>query len=218
MKTVYSFFGDFYHNHSFIYPAVKAAASQISDIQLIDTTVDKMEDALSRNPSAIIMGRENRINPQDEVVDTWLTPALDEKITSYVKNGGRFLAIHAALASYDPGTKYTQMLKGYFLSHPQDHCPVRFTSNETMPFKNTAPFDYEVVDEHYFLEVEEESTTVFMHSKSEHGGNYGGWYHSYGDGKVICIVPTHRKEGFEHPETVRLIYESLKWVLYSNSA
>ena len=213
MKTIYSFLGDFYHDHSFIYPAVKAAVSEIPDTQLIDTTIDSIENVLSQNPAAIIMDMENRINPQDKDINYWLSSDLDEKITAYVRKGGGFVAMHAALASYDPSTKYTQMLKGYFLSHPQDNCPVRFTSNEKLPFKNTAPFDYEVMDEHYFLEVEEENTTVFMRSKSEHGDNYGGWYHGYGSGRVICIVPTHRKDGFEHPETIRLIRQSLEWAL-----
>ena len=213
MKTIYSFLGDFYHDHDIIYPAVQAAVSEMPNTRLIDTQIRNLELALEKTPHAIIMDIENRVNPEAKVVDNWLTDELDEKITSYVRAGGGFVAMHAALASYEPSTKYTQMIKGYFLSHPQDNCPVKFTSNKNLPFENTTPFDYKIMDEHYFLKVDEENTTVFMHSQSEHGDNYGGWYHPYGAGKVMCIVPTHRKDGFEHPETIRLIRQSLQWVL-----
>ena len=215
MKKIYSFFGDFYHDHDIILSAVEKAVKGIENLELIDAKIEQISQVLDQNPEAIIIDMENRINPQDPVIDLWLTPELDEKITNYVHGGGRFVAMHAGIASYAPETKYTKMLKGYFLSHPAD-CPVQYISNDKLPFENKTAFNYQVMDEHYQLHVDEENTTVFMKSTSEHGDNYGGWYHDYGNGKVICIAPTHRKEGFEHEETIRLIKQSIEWVIGKN--
>lgn len=212
MKKIYSFLGDFYHSHDFVYPAVKKAVDSMSGVELTDCTIADISQVIDKNPDVIILAAENRVNPQDENINLWLTPELDEKIASYVKNGGSFVAVHAALASYPEDSKYIDMLKGYFVSHPQEHYLVRFKSNEKLPFGGE-PFDYEVMDEFYVLNVDEANTNVYMTSASEYGEGYGGWYHNYGDGKVIVIVPTHNKEGFEHPETVRLFNEGITWAL-----
>ena len=212
--SIYSFLGDFYHKHEHIYPSVKKAAELIGETLNDCQCTSELSGVIDKNPTVIIMACENRINPQDEQINMWLTPEMDEKLTNYVKNGGSFIAIHASLASYPTDSKYTDMIKGYFVDHPAEHYTVRYTSNEKMPFsKNPAAFDYEVMDEHYVLNVDTAATNVFMTLKSEYGEGCGGWFHNYGKGKVIAVAPTHNKEGFEHPETVRLYKEAILWAI-----
>ena len=238
-QGIYSFLGDFYHKHENIYPSVKKAAEQAGETLHDRKCISELSDVIDKNPAVIIIAAENRVNPEAEPENLWLTPELDEKLTDYVKNGGSFIAIHAALASYPEDSKYVDMVKGYFVSHPTEHYLVCYTSNEKfekMPFcgnvgniadcenagnseisKNSeisekpAAFDYEVMDEHYVLNVNTAATNVFMTLSSEFGEGCGGWFHSYGNGKVIAVVPTHNKEGFEHPETVRLYKEAIIW-------
>ena len=210
-QGIYSFLGDYYHKHENIYPSIKKAAELAEETLNDCQCISELGDVIDKNPAVIIMARENRINPQDEAVKVWLTPELDEKITAYVKNGGSFIGIHTAIASYPADSEYTKMLKGSFVSHPEEHYCVQYKSNEKLPFAGAEAFDYGIMDEHYVLDVDTEATNVFMSLSSEFGEGCGGWYHSYGSGKVIVIVPTHNKEGFEHPETIRLYKEAISW-------
>ena len=207
----YSILGDFYHKHDFVYPSVQKAAD-LAGVTLVDCPVTEIEKAIDANPEIIIMACENRVNPEDEKIDLWLTDEIDEKITSYVKNGGSFIAIHAALASYPTDSKYIDMVKGYFVDHPPEHYNVRYTSKEQLPSsKDPAPVDYTVLDEHYVLNVDTANTNVFLTLSSDYGEGNAGWYHNYGKGKVIAVAPTHNKAGFEHPETIRLYKEAILW-------
>ena len=207
MRKIYSFLGDFYHSHEHIYAAVRQAADSVGEY-VCDSKLCDIGQVLDENPDAIILACENRINPEDETINLWLTPELDEKITSYVKNGGRIVALHAALASYPLDSKYVDMIKGYFVSHPPQHYLVRYKSSD-----ERMPCDYEVLDEHYVLHVDTANTNVFMALSSEYGQGYAGWRHNYGKGKVIAMALTHNKEGLEHPQTIRLIGEGLAWAL-----
>lgn len=213
VKRVYSFLGDFYHSHDVVYQVLNTACEQLG-VELIDTGINDIGTALEAAPDAIVMYLENRVNPESESGFNWLTDELDSKITGYVKDGGSFFAIHAGLSSYPPESGYIKMLGGHFVSHPKDNCRVKFTSEQNLPIEDMQGFDFEVVcDEHYFVKVDEARTTVFLRSSSEHGESVGGWYHSYGKGRVICITPTHTVEGFEHPEVLRLFQSSLEWSL-----
>jgi len=217
-KRVCAFVGDFYHKYEIAIPAVEKAIELLGNaVVLEDCKAENIPQILSTNPDAIIMVREDRLNPEDAVVNHWLTPEMDEKITDYVKNGGNFIAMHTAIASYPENSKYVDMLKGYFISHPPEHYKVRYTSNEKLPFGDktghTKPYDFEVMDEHYVTFVDEANTNVFMSHASAYGKHAAGWCHAYGKGKVMVLVPTHNKEGFEHPETIRLIHEAIVWAL-----
>jgi len=213
-KRICAFVGDFYHKYEITIPAVKKAVEMLGDTAALeDCKAENIPQILPTNPDAVILVREDRLNPEDEVVNHWLTPEMDEEITSYVKNGGSLIAMHTAIASYPQDSKYVDMLKGYFISHPPEHYKVRYTSNENLPFNNAKPYDFAVMDEHYVTHVDEANTNVFMRLSSDYGEHAAGWCHKYGKGKVIVLVPTHNKEGFEHPETIRLINDAIVWAL-----
>lgn len=212
MSKIYSFLGDFYHSHDYVFSAVKKAVDMLDGgVTLVDSNLQDISSILDKNPSAIIFATENRVNPESEDAHEWLTKELDEKITSYVKNGGNFIAIHAALASYPKDSKYVDMLKGYFIDHPQEHYNVRYTTNNKSPLNGS--FDFTALDEHYVLHVDEANTNVFMKLSSDFGEGCAGWFHEYGKGRVIAIAPTHNKEGFEMDEVVRLYCEVIGWSL-----
>ena len=212
-KEICTFLWDFYHNHDNAYPVIKKAVERIENVSLTDCKIEELSAVIDKNPDVIFLGREDRLNPEDETVNRWLTNALDDKITSYVKNGGSLIAMHTAIASYPENSKYVDMLKGYFITHPPEHYLVRYKSNEKLPFPNSQAYDFEIMDEHYVVYVDTENTNVFMSHSSAYGEGHAGWYHSYGKGKVMVIVPTHNKEGFEHPEMLRLIHEAITLAL-----
>jgi len=214
MKKIYVFAGDYYHPKENVWAALnKITAGALIDAEIADCPIENIENALEydNKPDVIVMVRENRIDAGKEDTGNWLTDVIDDKLKHYVEGGGALLVIHAALASYAPDTEYTQMVKGHFVHHPNEHCAVRYISNENMPFNEEA-FDFELMDEHYFVTLLDDAN-VFMHSHSEHGVQPAAWSHNYGQGKVLILVPTHNKKGYEHPEVVRLIASGIKWCL-----
>jgi len=206
MKTVYAIVGDFYHNHDVMFNALSLCAQRLGGIQLKREFIDHIEAVIKQKPDAIIIARENRINPEEETEPReWLTNALDDLLEAYVSDGGNLFALHTGIASYDTNSKYIQMLRGHFVSHPPEHCPVTYYSDD---------YDFTIAeDEKYFVEVDENNTQVFLRAKSEHGEQLAGWKHTYGRGRVICLCPTHTKDGFKHEQIKKLLDESLNWAL-----
>jgi len=216
-KKVFAFLGDFYHQRAPMEKAVQKAISDLENASLVSqlATAENINLALDADPAMIILGAENRINPQDEVIEFWLTNELDDKLETYVASGGNLVVLHSALASYPADSKYRKMIKGEFISHPPEHVKVRYyTSAEEGILSGDAGYDYEVIDEFYVVDVDTEETNVFLYSECEvYGEGLGGWYHDYGKGKVVCVVPTHNVEGFEHEETLRLYRDAIEWGL-----
>ena len=216
-RKVFAFLGDFYHQREPLELAVQTAVRGVGDVEIAFQlpTSESMNHALDQNPMMIILGAENRINPEDEIVRNWLTDELDNRLEAYVAAGGSLLVLHSGLASYPPDSKYRKMIKGEFLSHPPEHCQVRYYSEDDgVPLNGNASYDYVVIDEFYVVDVDTEDTNVFLYSEcEEHGTGLAGWHHTYGEGKVMCLVPTHNKEGFEHAETLRLYHKTIEWGL-----
>ena len=214
MKQIFGLIGDFYHPKSNAFDAIKKAVAA-NDAELIDGKLSNIilsdiSAAIDKNPAAILLYHENRTTPEEENQNHWLTPKLDHKITDYVKNGGSLIALHTSIASYPKDSKYTDMVRGYFIDHPQEHYLVRYKTTSDTPIGN---FDFQVMDEHYLLHVDEANTNVFMRHSSDFGEGASGWHHQYGSGKVIVLVPTHNKEGFENPEMARLLKSAIGWAI-----
>jgi len=204
MKKVYAFVGDFYHEGSLMLDAFQKSVAVLgADFSLVEGRLSDLGAILDSKPAALVFGRENRLNPEDKIVENWLTAELDGKILDYVKQGGRLVAVHAGMSCYPRDSAYRQLLKGHFVHHPEAHVRVRYEG---------MGFDFEVLDEHYFVEVDAD-TEVFLKSHSVYGTQDAGWRHLVGVGRVICLVPTHNLEGFMHSETLRLLGEVIQWVL-----
>jgi len=212
MKTIDCFLGDYYHDKAPTYGAINRVVKGLANVTLRDRTLEQLPDTLESNPTLIIIGLENRLNPQDAVADTWLTPELDKQLADYVASGGTLLVLHSGLASYPKDSLYTKMIGGYFVSHPDKHCQVRYVSNKSWPLANAV--DYIVEDEFYIVKLDPRETTVFMKSESsQHGKQPAGWYHTFGRGRVMCLVPTHNPSGYEHPGIRQLFTDAISYLI-----
>ena len=218
-RKIFAFLGDFYHQLSTMEQAIETAVSRFTDVNLKCQlpTAENVSQALEQNPEIIIIGAENRINPEDEVVQYWLTDEIDDKLEAYVASGGSLIVLHSGLASYPTDSKYRRMIKGEFLSHPSEHCKVRYLNQDNSLPENLGKdgYDFEVIDEFYIVDVDVEETNLFLFSEcEEHGEQIASWFHDYGDGKVSCVVPAHNAEAFEHLEMQRLYRDEILWGLY----
>ncbi|MGG6309380.1 ThuA domain-containing protein [Paenibacillus macerans] len=213
-KNIYALLGDYYHDHDLILNALQSAIEMLGgDIELHDIDTKDLSSALATRPDLVILNKENRLNPTDQHVKLWMTPDLETQIADYVRRGGSWLGWHAGLASYPEEGPFGTMLKGMFKFHPRVNKPVAYSSRDQEPLALGKPLQFEAIDEHYFVECDLENTQVFLESTSADGRSMAGWAHHFGDGRVLCITPTHRREGLTHPEVVRLLRDSISWLL-----
>ncbi|WP_400246721.1 ThuA domain-containing protein [Niallia sp. JL1B1071] len=211
--SILAIVGDYYHRKELALQSLEESLSPYlsnGEMQFeICQRVDLLEK-LARKPDAVILFSENRVNPTDDKVNTWMTEEIASAITQYVETGGGWLAWHSGLSSYGIDSKYTQMVRGYFKYHPDKHQVVRYTSTTDNDILS-ADVTLDLIDEHYFVHCDKENTTIFLQSNSIDGKSIAGWYHSYGNGKVCCLTPTHNKEGLLDPAFKEILKKCVMW-------
>ncbi|WP_141500494.1 ThuA domain-containing protein [Paenibacillus luteus] len=212
MKIIAALVGDYYHKEELARASLQGAlaepiASGALQLLLVSDT-EHLISVLDDKPDAVILFAENRVAPEAQPDLHWMTPDIEARIVQYVDEGGGWLAWHSGLASYPADGSYTGMLRGYFLSHPEQHKRVTYLAANGQLDKA-----FEFVDEHYFVHCEEENTEVFLRSSSVDGSSIAGWRHPYGAGKISCLTPAHREEGLLHPDFLRLLKAEAEWLV-----
>lgn len=213
-KRIIAVLGDYYHEKDIAVKSLEKAMLNLrsklnEEIEITYTSVEDLVASLTKEPDLVILFAENRLNPDAENIETWMTSEDASRINEYVEHGGSFLAWHSGLASYENIVNYMNMLKGRFLSHPDEHQLVTYKTSSEINNQS----DYAFLDEHYFVKVQEEKTDVFLTSHSVDGESIAGWRHEYGKGKVLCLVPAHLKEGLLNESFIQTLSKSLKWCL-----
>ena len=214
-KRITAVLGDFYHDRDLAVKSFQGGIERLkqeTNIELDVTylSVSELINNIKTNPDVIVLFAENRLNPEDTDVKRWMTAEDAKIINDYVKNGGSWLAWHAGLASYENIEEYTSMLKGYFLHHPDKHQVVTYTTDFSSEYFSPDE-KFKFLDEHYFVQVEEDQTNIFLKSESVDGSSLAGWYHGYGKGKVLCLTPAHIEEGLMNPTFLKVFAKSIKW-------
>jgi type 1 glutamine amidotransferase len=212
MKRIVALLGDHWHDFLTFKQGLEAAITTLSDhgdieIKYIDYKNLKLE--LSYNPDAFIISKENRINPLEINIHTWLSDDIGDAITEYVNNGGGCLAWHSGMAQYPTESAYVKMLKGYFKYHPTDHKPVMY---KIVPASTEGESNFRLLDEHYFVYCDESNTEVFLRSESVDGASIAGWSHPYGKGRVCCFTPAHRPDVSHDKSFSQLLGKTVSWV------
>lgn len=215
-KKILTILGDFYHSHDMAYNAMLKAVEILknasgSEIELVDTSVERLGEALKQKFDLIVLYKENRINPTDEIVYNWMDSEIEQQIIQYIRNGGSWFAWHAGLASYDDNELYINMLKGCFDYHPNER-NVKYTAvcSDTGIEPGST---FEVMDEHYIVRAEPADNSLFLTSESTEGSSAAGWAHQYGKGRVCCLTPTHRDEGMKNEIMLDLLKQCIGWCL-----
>ncbi len=191
MKKILSILGDYYHNHDIFLETLEEVLKSFSDMEIIDSNSEEFLNHIKEKPSLVIIAKENRLNPEDKDIKTWMDGNIEEEIVRYVEEGGILFSWHSGLASYFPNGPYIKLLRGYFKYHPEKQKEVRYYSPNLFLDEE---IDFKIVDEQYFVECDEKNTKIFLISESIDGKSIAGWTHNFGRGKVICLTPAH-KEG-----------------------
>jgi type 1 glutamine amidotransferase len=212
MKQVYAFLGNYYHPFEHVQSAIQLAFEHPilkENFVLHISDVNELVPILQLKPDCVILFKEDRVNPNEAEVQTWMTDDIAAEITRYVEYGGSWLAWHSGLASYNPDGEFVQMLRGYFQHHPALNQPVIYTAFDQINPEGNVKF--EILDEHYFVYCDEASTEIFLLSESIDGKSIAGWRHSFGLGKVCCLTPAHRKEGLQDSNVISILAENIRW-------
>ncbi|MBS4218632.1 ThuA domain-containing protein [Bacillus sp. FJAT-49711] len=203
--------GDFYHNESMCRQALDSAVRQLDGHIKVEYIHEKdLIQELQGNPDAVILFKGNKLNPTDPQTLVWMGDEEASIISKYVENGGSWFAWHSGLASYEVNT-YINMLKGYFEYHPE-MSQVKYSADSQNDVTDPN-LEYEIIDEHYFIDCDVEGTNIFLRSESKDGKSAAGWAHHYGEGRVLCLTPAHTEEALLHPKTIQLVSDSIKWCL-----
>lgn len=203
VKPIVAVPGDYWHSREMIEEALQAAERRLGNvrIQSVDTENELLEQ-LARRPAAVIIYRCRTLNGPDEEPKVWLSSAGEQAIVQYVANGGSILAWHSGLAFYEKESAYVEMLRGRFLHHPpMKHVDyIDAVTGETI---------MTLFDEHYFVEVDEDRTEVFLYSLAGKDRQIAGWMHTYGQGKVCCLAPAHDRAALHQEKFQKLLCEKL---------
>lgn len=205
--------GDYYHDEKLFKDTLDKVTHSIEEVEVMYTDRKNVIDKLNLQPSLVILAAENRLNPEDENVKSWMTTEDAEAIDTYVKKGGSWFAWHSGLAGYEELTEYVKLLGGYFTHHPDDHAQVRYTFKESSLYKEKQP-SFEISDEHYFVQLMGE-VDVFLESSSKDGDSIAGWTKTVGKGKVAAYTPAHKEEGLSHPQVHKDLTSIIKWCVSS---
>ena len=68
-----------------------------------------------------------------------------------------------------------------------------------------------MVDQHYFLDLDDDQADVFLTMVLEHGRQPGGWTRIEGAVRVCVLTPGHNVEVWLHPSYQTVIQNALRW-------
>ncbi|UJF32584.1 ThuA domain-containing protein [Paenibacillus hexagrammi] len=214
MKRIIAIVGDFYHPVEPIQRSLETALQKQLDERSVEIeylSEDQLQAAMESKPDAVVFFKEDRLNPQDEVVHRWMNEETEAAIVQYVEQGGAWLGWHSGLASYSPDGAYVGMLRGYFEYHPEKHSLVSYT--ELLGGKPADQAAFAIMDEHYFVHCDRSRTDVFLLSASKDGESIAGWRHEAGEGRVVCFTPAHTEEGLLDAGLLQVLASCVDWCL-----
>ena len=155
----------------------------------------------------VILSKMNHISSSDET--PWITETVQRAFLDYVKNGNGLLVLHSGTVGYEQAFVLRALMAGVFREHP-DQCPVTVEPTADHPLTEGSE-NFTLVDEHYFMDMDDNQVEIFINTSSEHGTQPGGWCRREGNGRVCVLTPGHNLEVWQHPSYQILLHNALRW-------
>ncbi len=169
---------------------------------------------LMRTYPAVILTKMNHVSAAD--LRPWVTEEVQTTFLDYVRQGHGLLVIHSGSAGYEQLPVLRRLMGGAFAHHPPQ-CPVTVEPHAGHHLTaGSTPFT--VIDEHYFMDLDDDQADVFLMTVSEHGRQPGGWTRTEGAGRVCVLTPGHNVEVWLHPSYQTVIQNALRWCVGSPAA
>lgn len=165
---------------------------------------DEIDPAILDGQGVLVFAKSN---VRDQAHRTpYMTQALAERLTDFVRRGGGLLVLHSGTTSYQEIPAIRALIGGVFLRHP-DPLPVTCRLLPGHPLTQGA-HDCTFVDEHYHMDMNDD-VEIFMHTVSSHGEQPGGWIRHEGQGRVCVLTPGHYPEVFQNADFQQLLRNAL---------
>ncbi|WP_020619242.1 ThuA domain-containing protein [Paenibacillus daejeonensis] len=203
--------GDRYHPAGTVIAGLQEAMD--GQVELEVREVLPQDVALSqtwmKSKDVIVLAKINHRSAQDTT--PWLTADSKLAIMDYVVEGGGLTILHAGTAGFKDDASFSQFIGGGFAYHPEP-CQVTLSlTPANAPFPIDAMKDMVVHDEHYMMDIADESIDVFLTAASEHGMQAAGWAKHHGLGRICTLTPGHFAEVWREPGYQSLISLALRW-------
>lgn len=176
-------------------------------------TFDWIEDAVDWSADRMdtygvaMLTKANNVSETDH--NSWVTPDVEAAFLDYVRRGNGLLVVHSGLADYDQNKVLRGLMGGTFIHHPPQ-CPVTTELHAGHPL-NTGSAPFTLVDEHYYVALDDDHADVFLTTVSEHGQQPGGWTRTVAKGRVCVLTPGHNLDVWAHPSYQALLHNALRW-------
>ena len=177
---------------------------------------DILTPEMIREYPVVINCKSNNINGAN--TEPWfeegVTEVMPRDFETYVREGGSFLAIHAANAYFEGhDDEYIALVGNHFVSHPP-RCEVTVKVSDTNHPIADGVGEFTVRDEHYEIGGIAKDAKVFLHSVSDKGGTQvAGYTRTIGKGKVCVLTPGHILAVWQNPEFQKLVRNSIDWCI-----
>jgi len=204
--------GDHWHSHDILFEGLDNAFSELgwdADFYLSHDVIAWNE--LSKY-NVFILAQWGKIKYDDSSEENrWMKPELEEKIASYVEGGGGFIAFHSALSDHSTLGIYRKISKGHFLFHPEKLQMITIDKLAISHPISRGIEQFSILDEQYFVEVDENDTDIILNGSSTSGRSHICWAHQHGLGRVCALTPGHTKNVLAHPTIKKLICNAVLW-------
>ena len=135
----------------------------------------------------------------------------EKNLIKFVKEGGGFVGIHSANASFKENEGYIKLIGSRFIKHGEP-CEFEiiikknhFITQGIKPFK--------VFDEFYISEkVDFKEEDVLFSGYLEGKEHPLGYVKKYGKGRIFYFSPGHGMETFLNPNFMEIIRRGIRWV------
>ncbi|WP_150270228.1 ThuA domain-containing protein [Paenibacillus tepidiphilus] len=144
----------------------------------------------------------------NELWNETVSPQQTAGLLSYVSGGGGLIVLHNGI-SLAKRYELAQLIGGKFTGHPP-YTTLKFNVLEHDITEGMA--DFELDEEPYGFEFDPfTEKTVLLEYESEQGRQPAAWCHSYGQGRVVYLMPGHHEPTFRHPAVRQLILQAATW-------
>jgi predicted dehydrogenase len=131
----------------------------------------------------------------------------------FVENGGAFIGLHSATASWQDNAKYIDMVGGVFSGHgPVIDFPVEITGEDSVITRRIPSF--RITDELYTLKKHDAKSVKVLATAHWKGETCPMAYtKSYGKGRVFYLALGHDERAFAHAEFQKMARRGVDWAL-----
>lgn len=142
-----------------------------------------------------------------------LTDEQEKGLLEFVRNGGAFVGLHSATASFKENEGYMEMIGACFVGHgPLADISVEVEPSAREKILPRLSESFVVPDELYHLDLRTKAQlTPCMYGWWQHKKMILGYTREYGDGKVYYCGLGHDERSIKHPDTRGAVLKGLRW-------